>query len=266
MNKQAGRGTVQAFSVPDGAQVQSWALPGLQGTHIIPLSRPKSEQNVFARLAQVLEQERKPSAEEVAAQKAQEKAEAEEKARQEALAAEVEAAKAAGFAEGKAQGIEQGVEEGRQQGIEQGQAEVKAAAETLLQLTESFAQPLQNQEEKLAKTLAKLAHRLARTTLEAELQNDSKHIERLLLDALAHLPKQLPVTVRLHPDNLARIDGQFSHPDFDIQLKSDPNIDLASCEISNGATEILQSYHQRFDDYAQQLFGELLNESDDERV
>lgn len=255
---------VTAFSVSDDAEVSSWALPSLQGTHIIPLSRPKSEKNVFAKLAEALDKAKEPTAEELEAQRLAEAREAELKVHQETLAAEREKAYQEGLAQGKAEGLEQGLEEGKLQGLEQGQEEIAEVTANLTKMIAQMSSPIADQEDAIAASLSALVKRLAQETLNAELATNNEHMTKLVLDSLSFLPKHLPVKVYLHPDNVSRLDSLLTHPEFTIELVPDTQLDLISCRMTNGHSEVVQSFTERFDEFAQQLLAPLTRPSPSE--
>ncbi|MCX7945886.1 MAG: FliH/SctL family protein [Hydrogenophilus sp.] len=160
----------------------------------------------------------------------------------------------AGHAEGQQAGFTEGLEKGREEGRAQGYADGRAAGEAearaeweplfaereraLAELTAKFADEWQKLPQSLAEGVVALAIEIARAVVTAELTTRPYHVvplaERLLAEELLR-----PLTVRLHPEDLALLPEAFTDREG-VHWLADPSL-MRGSVLLEGSTTIVDA-------------------------
>jgi flagellar biosynthesis/type III secretory pathway protein FliH len=145
--------------------------------------------------------------------------------------------------------LEAAREEAFQKGYEEGytkaeaavkdelQAEVELAAQNLNDFTSKLAEAARDTDTFYA-PLLNLSMHLAEQLVRGELTLSSKAIQRLIETCLMEFEQEAtaPVVVRMHPDDLARIEQDDALLPKNIILRADPNLLIGSVKVQmNGA-------------------------------
>lgn len=236
-----------------GVNVEEWSLPEIavakpevkeQALNIKRAPEPESEETEAE-----LEPEPEPLTAEVV-----------EAIRQDAYEEGFAEGKADGFVEGKEEGrlsgLQQGHEAGLAQGIEQGLAEGKEQVEQQVahwqQLIEQLQAPLAKVDKVVEQSLITLVQQLARNLLKAEATLSPQLLLATLQEAIAALPsKDEPVTLYLHPDDVAIIEQHFdekSREQRQWKLISEPAQAQGDIKVATALSELDIKLEQRIDE------------------
>ncbi|GAB4088057.1 FliH/SctL family protein [Hydrogenophaga soli] len=150
----------------------------------------------------------------------------------EEIEAMVEAARAQGLEQGYAEGHAAGVAETRAN-LESPLAEAKADwLQRFDSLLTTLDQQISNTHEAMAQSVLEMACELARQVLRQELSTDSTSLVPVVQEALGQLTGDAkPVSIRLHPDDLASIESVWdaAPPAERPTLVPDPSITPGGC-------------------------------------
>ena len=164
----------------------------------------------------------------------------------------------AAFEEGRQQGLTQGYDEGYALGLKEAQAVVNQAfdvkvaewdAEKLKTRTEweqlfnQVAQVFDVLDDDFFDQVIWLSREIAQRILRAELQLHPEHIQRIVGDALAELPKLIyPISIHVHPQDIELLNGLSFDQDKKIHISSDANLKRGECRVISGHSELLHDW------------------------
>lgn len=171
----------------------------------------------------------------------------------EAIAADTEAvrehAHAAGYAEGHADGHAAGSQEVRDALAVPTRLATEQAVLRFDEVLASLTQQLGQLQERMASTVLQMACELARQVVRRELSTDAQSLQPVVTEAMALLMSDsLPVTVRLHPDDLAALEAGWINkaaPETP-RLVADDTVSPGGCLVQSSGGVIDATIEQRW--------------------
>ncbi len=155
--------------------------------------------------------------------------------------AQVEAIRQEALAAGFAQGRETGARETREAMEEAIRRTAEETGIRMAQLLQGMREQVQRSEAMMAEQVMELACELARQVLRQELRNPVSHLVPVVAEAVSQLVDDgLPVTVRLHPDDLAQLrDGMTGvFGNRAVELVEDPSLSPGGCLVDTPSTKV----------------------------
>lgn len=210
-------------------QGETWTAPDLQATML------KESRRVFE---QALANAKAEVAEALALMKA----------------AELKAAREAGLVEGRALGYEKGYEQGYSEASAVAQAEAQSARQAFEQVkaewveetqqkTEALllgvTQSLSSVEDALMQDILWLSTQLAQKLAMNAVSIHPESVQQLVEQVIAHLPQiTYPLHIRLHPNDVARLDKVILSRDGRVELYADSQLLAGECQLRSGHSEL----------------------------
>lgn len=193
--------------------------------------------------------------------------------------AELKAAREAGFAEGRAAGYEKGYEQGYAEARAVAEAEAQSERQAFEQLkadwlsetqqkTESLligvTQSLSDVEDSLLQDILWLTSQLAQRVAMDALIIQPERVQRLVEQVVAQLPQIVyPLHIRLHPDDVARIDQVLLSRDGRVEVHTDDQLLVGECLLRSGHSELSFSWKMQTEKLLDLAVHELFNASID---
>lgn len=169
-----------------------------------------------------------------------------------------EADRQAAFEEGRQQGLTQGYDEGYALGLKEAQAVVDQAFDAKLAEWSAEKSALSTQWQSLFYQMSHgfdvlddaffaqiiwLSGELAKRMLRAELTLHPEHIQRVVGDALADIPKLVyPVSIFVHPQDIALLHGLSFEQDKKVHILADDSLQRGECRVVSGHSELLHDW------------------------
>lgn len=156
-----------------------------------------------------------------------------------------------------------GFEIGKWEGLEAGKAEAEQRVRQLTQLLDAVAAPLARIDRQVAEELTQLAVTIARLLYQNELSSSPEAVLRMVQEALAALPQEAagePISIFMHPDDIALIAELADVERRNWRLIAKPDLERGGCQVSTPDSYIDGSVAAR----CQVLLAELLESGTDE--
>lgn len=161
----------------------------------------------------------------------------------------LQAAREQAWAEGYAQGHEAGGRETRDALEASVRQHAEQTAVRMAQLLHGMTDQLIGAEQKVANQILELACDLARQVVRQELKVNTRHLRPVIAEALEQIIDDgLPATVRMHPDDLARMKGGLletlgeNAPEF----VADPGVTPGGCLVQTPSMTVDASIEKRW--------------------
>jgi len=225
----------------DAVISEHWALPEVDGFHVVALEEKQPE----------------PEVEEVTVVE-------EEIVAEQLTLAELEAIREEAYQDGFNQGREDGLKAGRdeglrighQEGLQQGQQKIEAGQATLAQMVNALASPMAEQSKDIEACLVQMVVQLSESVVQHELSHSEKVIADTIAMALAELPAAITdITIHVNP-----ADMELAKPLAEVEgytLQPDPSISSGSCAVATINSFVEYSRETRFRHAAEQLLARL---------
>lgn len=151
------------------------------------------------------------------------------------------------FAQGYAQGERAGVEAGTRRS----EASLRRLGETIEELAALRGRIIQQSERQLVQLALALAQRIVRREIEA----DDEFLGALARVAIDRLGGNGPATIRLHPDDVARIAPRYGErwAAAKIDVVADPSISRGGCFVESSFGFVDASIEAQFNELARAL-------------
>jgi flagellar assembly protein FliH len=162
-------------------------------------------------------------------------------------AATLHDAREAAFAEGFAEGQASGALAAREALEAPLREAAEATAQRMEQLLDGMREQLLRSEDLLARQLLELACDLARQVVRQELRSHPQHLQPVLAEALGQLvDDHLPVTVRLHPDDLAPLQAALRDTANPPAFVADASLSPGGCLVESPAMAVDATVEKRW--------------------
>jgi flagellar assembly protein FliH len=162
------------------------------------------------------------------------------------------------FEQGRQQGLTKGYEEGYALGLKEAQAVVDQSFASKMaewdaekaslrqdwqQLFAQMAQVFDVLDDAFFDQMVWLSQQMAERILRAELQLKPEHIQRVVRDAFAELPKLVyPITVQLNADDVALVQDLVFDAEQTIQFVVNEQFQRGECRVISGHAEVWHSW------------------------
>ncbi len=153
----------------------------------------------------------------------------------------------------QAEGFARGREAGAQETRDALEATVRKTAEEtavrMAQLLRNTRAHLKRNEEQISRHILELACDLARQVVRRELRIDPAHLEPVIAEALSQLAEDgLPATVRMHPGDLALMQGALRETLASPQPEfvADPDVTPGGCVIESATAAVDATIEKRW--------------------
>ncbi|OMH30035.1 flagellar assembly protein FliH [Motiliproteus sp. MSK22-1] len=234
-------GRIAAKDLPP---VKSWALPRVQGAHVV--RSPFAEKDRKSRRDQSRVEEipdSKPLT-----------VEAIEKIRLQAQEEGFKQGKTEGLEQGLQEGLRKGEEQGYQQGLQQAKGEMDALRDKLTSLMQSIESPLEQQQQELESALLRLVIDTAGCVVKQELKTRPEILQQAVNEALAALPHEEPqLCFSVSPDDLALLEEIKEREHASWSLRVDKSMTSGGLSIKGANSYLDYSVENRFSQVVEQL-------------
>lgn len=147
-----------------------------------------------------------------------------------------------GYQEGFDEGLQTGIAEGQRIGADQARSEMLACANaTLEELRRSVSERLAEWNaacDRLASQVVELALELAELVVDHDVAARSQPGLDAVTRAVRFAPPEVPLVVRLHPDDAKGLDLDALGDDRDLRVVADSDIRRGGCLLSGGDTTV----------------------------
>jgi flagellar assembly protein FliH len=189
------------------------------------------------------------------------------------VAQDLERMRQATLSQARQEGLEQGTQLGTQQGYEagyeQGYNEAKAVLEAEFEaknklweaerdafkqsasqdwqtLVLSLTQSLTSQDHALLQDVVWLSGQMARRLVMGELHLAPERVNALVASVVHQLPRVIyPLTIRLHPDDIALIDLLALPQEGRVELLPDANLVRGECIVKSGHSDVVLNWQEQ---------------------
>jgi flagellar assembly protein FliH len=188
-----------------------------------------------------------------------------------------EAERKAGYAEGRTTGYEAGYEQGYAEARAVAEAEMQSELERFEQqkaqwfsevqqktdaLLVGLTQSLSGVEDALMQDILWLTTQLAQRLAMDALVIQPERVHRLVEQVIAQLPQVVyPLQIRVHPDDLVRLDEVKLSRDGRVELRSDDQLLQGECRLKSGHSELSFSWKSQTESLLNLAVHELLSTS-----
>jgi flagellar assembly protein FliH len=146
------------------------------------------------------------------------------------------------------QAYDEGFARGRSDGLREANAEMQARAGVLEKLLKSFAEPLEELDDRVEQELVALALAAARVIVRRELKADPAQVVAAVREALSALPAAARnVRVQLHPEDAALVRQvlNLSQEERAWQIVEDPLLMRGGCKVVTDTSQVDASLDAR---------------------
>jgi len=260
---------LQRWYAPDVSKKVSPSRTNALGMNVADLANKKNELSQKESNVSVEDVEQPPG--QLSAQELETISEqAKEQGFEQGLAKGKEKGIAQGYEEGYSQGVEQGVEAGKTEGLAQAQSQIDQKLALLDNLLLQLNDPIAQKNNAVEQSLVNLSLTLARKVIHSEVTQNPQPLQHAIGEGLNILGTQNAITVKLHPEDMTRIQQVWDDEACDkrnLNLMVDPSLNQGDCLLESATSAVTLDLEQRcsqvFDDFVSQE-SPVVEEPDDE--